>query len=32
MKNALDNVGIKSADLEDKFLFKCFAAFRTAKM
>ena len=27
-----DNVGVKSVDLEDKFLFLCFAAFRTAKM
>ena len=31
MKTApLYTVGIKSADLEDKFLFKCLAAFRTA--
>ena len=29
-KAVVDTVGIKSADLEDKFLFWCFAAFRTA--
>ena len=26
----VDTVGIKSADLEEKFLFKSFATFRTA--
>ena len=29
-KALVDTVRIKSADLEDKFLFLCFAAFRTA--
>ena len=31
-KALVDTVRIKSADLEDKFLFNCFTAFRTAKM
>ena len=30
MKALVDTLGIKSADLEDKFLFKRFAALRTA--
>ena len=29
MKALVDTVGIKNTDLEDKFLFLCFAAFRT---
>ena len=29
-KALVDTVGIKSADLEEKFLFLCFAAFRAA--
>ena len=29
-KALVDTVGIKGADLEDKFFFQCFAAFRTA--
>ena len=29
-KALVDTVGIKGADLEDKFLFQCLVAFRTA--
>ena len=29
-KALVDTVGIKSADLEDKFLLSCFGAFRTS--
>ena len=32
LKALVDTVGIKRVDLEDKFLFWCFAAFRTAYM
>ena len=32
MKSVVDTVGIKGADLEDKFLLQSFAAFRTAQM
>ena len=32
MKALVDTAGIKNTDLEDKFLFLCFAAFRTTKM
>ena len=31
-KALVDTVGIKSADLEDKFLLSCFGAFRTSYM
>ena len=31
-KALVDTVGIKSADLKDKFLLQSFAAFRTAQM
>ena len=29
MKALVDTVGIKNTDLEDEFLFLCFAAFQT---